>query len=159
MIRTVYIETTIPSYYHETRRTPSAIAWREATRRWWDRYRTGYTLVTSKYVLAELGLAPSVKQAQMLDLISQVPLVEEPPGLDDVVAYYVEHHLMPVDAQGDAAHLALASMHAIDFLLTWNCRHLANANKIQHIGVLNGRLGLHVPVITTPLTLLSEDVP
>ncbi len=91
--------------------------------------------------------------------MKQVSVVDEPPGLDDVVAYYVEHHLMPADAQGDAAHLAMASMHAIDFLLTWNCRHLANANKIQHIAVLNRRLGLSVPVVTTPLALLSEDVP
>ena len=64
---------------------------------------------------------------------------------------------MPAEAGGDAVHLALASMHSIDFLLTWNCRHLANANKIQHLTVLNARLGLHVPVITTPLTLMPED--
>jgi len=158
-MRTVYIETTVPSYYHETRRTPSVIAWREATRLWWDRHRAGYALVTSKYVLAELDLAPAGKRARMLSLMKQVDVVNEPPGLDDVVGYYIEHRLMPADAQGDAAHLALASMHAVDFLLTWNCRHLANANKVQHLTVLNARLGLHVPVVTTPLTLLSEDTP
>ena len=54
-------------------------------------------------------------------------------------------------------HLALASMHSMDFLLTWNCHHLANANKIQHMAVLNGRLRLHLPVITTPLTLIPEE--
>ena len=48
-------------------------------------------------------------------------------------------------------------MHHMDFLLTWNCRHLANANKIQHLSVLNARLGLPVPVITTPLMLIPED--
>jgi hypothetical protein len=158
MARTVYIETTIPSYYYETRRTSSAIAWCEATRRWWDRYRTDFILVTSKYVLAELGMAPPAKRIRMLDLMKQVSVVEDPPGLNDVVAYYIEHSMMPADAQGDAAHLALASMYSVDFLLTWNCRHLANVNKIQHIEVLNGRLGLSSPVITTPLTLLSEDV-
>ena len=54
-------------------------------------------------------------------------------------------------------HLAIASMHSVDFLLTWNCRHLANANKVQHVAVLNGRLGLHVPVITTPMLLMPEE--
>ena len=105
------------------------------------------------------GVGPVDQADADADLMKQVSVVDEPPGLDDVVAYYVEHHLMPADAQGDAAHLAMASMHAIDFLLTWNCRHLANANKIQHIAVLNRRLGLSVPVVTTPLALLSEDVP
>ena len=61
------------------------------------------------------------------------------------------------EAGGDAVHLALASMHLMDFLLTWNCRHLANANKIQHMAVLNARLRLHLPVITTPLTLMPEE--
>lgn len=45
----------------------------------------------------------------------------------------------------------------MDYLLTWNCRHLANASKIQHLAVLNGRLGLHVPVVTTPLNLIPPD--
>ncbi|MFG0285997.1 MAG: hypothetical protein ACF8R7_16390 [Phycisphaerales bacterium JB039] len=63
---------------------------------------------------------------------------------------------MPADAAGDAGHLALASLHGIDFLLTWNCRHLANANKMRHMAVLNGRLGLQTPVITTPFNLAAE---
>jgi hypothetical protein len=63
---------------------------------------------------------------------------------------------MPADARGDAAHLAMASLHGIDFLLTWNCKHLANANKTGHIRVINQRLGLHVPVLSTPMTLVPE---
>ena len=76
--------------------------------------------------------------------------------MEDVVSAYMEHRLVPADAAGDAAHLAIASMHGIDFLLTWNIRHLANADKFQHLSVINGRLGLHVPTITTPLTLRPE---
>ena len=90
-------------------------------------------------------------------MLEGVTLVEEPPGLTEVVEYYIEHRLMPAESGGDAVHLALASMHSIDFLLTWNCRHLANANKTQHLAVLNGRLRLHVPVVTTPLTLMPEE--
>ncbi len=153
----VYIETTIPSYYYETRRTAEAMAWREATRKWWSRCRDGYEPATSNYVLAELELAPRGKRGRMLALLDGIPLVDEPAGIDDVVAYYIEHYLMPADAQGDAAHLALASMLGFEFLLTWNCRHLANANKVKHLRVLNARLGLHVPIVTTPLTLGMED--
>ena len=90
-------------------------------------------------------------------LLEGISLLDDLPGLEEVVEYYVQHRLMPRDAGGDAAHLALASLHHMDFQLTWNCRHLANANKIQHLTVLNGRLGLPVPIITTPLTLIPEE--
>jgi len=159
MLGTVYIETTIPSYYCETRQTPTAVAWRSATRQWWDHCRAQYELFTSAYVLTELDGAPASKARRALSIIRNVPLLDEPPGFQDVVNYYIEHQLMPADARGDAAHLAIASMHGIAFMLTWNCQHLANANKTRHLTVLNARLGLQVPIITTPLTLLSEDRP
>lgn len=154
----VYIETTIPSYYYETRRTTMAQAWKEATRQWWDKQRHMYEVTTSGYVLAELEAAPFRKRAAAMRFLAGIPLLDEPPEFRDVVAFYIEHQLMPRDAEGDAAHLALASLHGVDFLLTWNCQHLANANKARHLAVLNGRLGLHVPVLTTPLTLLAEDM-
>ena len=64
---------------------------------------------------------------------------------------------MPTDPTGDALHLALASFYRIDFLLTWNCKHLANANKFGHIRRINTRLGLYVPNIVTPLELLDDE--
>ena len=63
---------------------------------------------------------------------------------------------MPAEYGGDALHLAYASYYKVDFLMTWNCDHLANANKRQHIRVINGRLGLHVPEIVTPMELVTE---
>jgi hypothetical protein len=152
----VYIETSIPSFYYETRTTPQAVTWRAATREWWDRHRSNYTLFTSEYVVAELSLAPHAKAAKALHLIRGIPWATKLPGLEAVVQYYLENQLMPRDTSGDVFHLAMASMHGFDFLATWNCRHLANANKVQHLTVLNGRLGLRVPIITTPLALMSE---
>lgn len=156
-MRTVYIETSIPSYYHESRSDPTALAWRAATRQWWDLHRDRYHLLTSQFVLAELSLAPAPKGSKCLSLLQGIQLLELPKGLEEVVEYYMEHRLMPAEAGGDAFHWAMASLHNIDFLLTWNCRHLANANKALHMKVLNGRLGLPVPIVTTPLTLLPES--
>ena len=59
----------------------------------------------------------------------------------------------------DALHLALASFHKCDFLLTWNCAHIANANKFEHIRIINARLGLFVPALVTPIELCAEDKP
>ena len=155
----VYVETSIPSYYFERRPTVKARLWRETTREWWDNHRRAYSLFTSTFVLAELRNAPSSKGASAVNLLSGIQLLPELAGLNEVIAYYIEHRLMPADALGDAAHLAMASMHRMDFLLTWNINHLANANKIQHLSVLNARLGLAVPIVTTPFTLLPEVTP
>lgn len=155
----VYIETTVPSYYHESRRAPEVRAWRAVTRRWWDHHRHTYDLWTSRFVLAELAQAPQAKSAAALALMRNVSVLDEPRELAAVADYYVAQRAMPEEAAGDAFHLAMASLHKMDFLLTWNCRHLANANKVRHLTVLNGRLGLAMPVITTPLMLIPEDEP
>lgn len=152
----VYIETTIPSFYFETRRKLPAPAWRAATRLWWDQYRHAFELCTSEVVLEELSRAPAAKSMPGRGLLDGVAVLPDAPGIAGAAAYYIEHRLVPHDALADALHLAYASVHAIDYLLTWNCRHLANVNKTRHLAVLNDRLGLPIPVLTTPLTLLPE---
>ena len=155
----VYVETTIPSYYHETRRAGGVPAWRESTRRWWDDHRLEYRLFTSRFVIAELEAISSEKRSKCLALLRGVKRLAEPMELETVASYYIEQKAMPSEAAGDAYHLAMATLHRMDFLLTWNCRHLANANKQRHLALLNGRLGLPMPVITTPLTLVAEGLP
>ena len=80
-----------------------------------------------------------------------MPIHEE---IEEVVEEYVTHYIMPNEPKGDALHLALASYHHCHFLLTWNCAHLANANKFEHIRHINTMLGLYVPILTTPYELL-----
>ena len=70
---------------------------------------------------------------------------------------YIEHQGLPRNPVGDALHLALASYHKCEFLLTWNCEHLANANKFGHIRRINALLGLFIPALVTPLELLGDD--
>jgi hypothetical protein len=156
-MRSVYIETTIPSYFAESRSTTQAIAWRDATREWWANAGSRYRCVTSRFVMRELSMAPEPKRTVGLAMLSRVELLEEPPELSDVIAYYLEHRLMPADAVGDAAHLASASLAGVDFLVTWNLRHLANANKFRHAEVLNARMGLPTPLMVTPYALLAEN--
>jgi hypothetical protein len=156
-MRSVYIETTIPSFYHETRSDPQILLWRKMTREWWDHHRSGYSLFSSEFVLREISDTPSPKKSEALKMVKSLKQLPEASEIQDVVEYYIEHKLMPADAFGDAAHLAIASLNGMEFLLTWNCQHLANANKLRHIGVLNGRLGLATPIITTPMMLLAES--
>ena len=155
----VYIETTIPSFYFEERPEPEMVARRRWTREWWDNHRSNYELLTSGAVADELERGDFPNQNEALALIQGLPLVEIPQAVADTVSSYILHHVMPADPAGDALHLAIASVHKCDFLLTWNCRHLANANKFAHIRRVNGMLGLFVPTLVTPLELLGEIAP
>lgn len=152
----VYVETTIPSFYHTTRTGRFATVRRDLTRRWWNGAASQYELVTSEAVLDELadGDYPSRQAAEAL--IKDLRLLEITDEIADTVQAYFRHRLMPANPRGDALHLALASHHECEFLLTWNCRHLANANKFGHIRRVNDLLGLFVPTLATPLELLGE---
>jgi hypothetical protein len=151
----VYIETTIPSFYHEVRAEPHMIARKEWTRQWWDNSSNNFTLVTSVAVLDELSQGDFPIKDKALELIKDLPLVAFEPAIAEIVEAYIKHKVMPNDPLGDALHLALASFHKCDFLLTWNCRHLANANKFGHIRRVNTLLGLYIPILVTPLELLG----
>jgi hypothetical protein len=151
----VYVETTIPSFYHEARTTPEIAARREWRRRWWIGAAEHYELVTSPAVLDELSSGPPERRADWLDLVCDLPLLPVEPAITEIVEAYIQHKLMPLDPGGDALYLALASFHKCDFLVTWNCRHLANANKFGHLRRVNGLLGLFVPALVTPLELLG----
>ena len=65
--------------------------------------------------------------------------------------------ILPPHAFPDAAHVAVSAVHAVDYLLTWNCKHLANANKFDHIQVLNARRRLVSPALVTPTQLLEME--
>lgn len=157
MKKRVYIETTIPSFYFETRSAPEIVARREWTRRWWKDAGGRYELVTSVAVIEELSRGDFTSREECLRLIGNLPLVPMDPAVTEIVEAYVERHVMPRDPLGDALHLALASHYRCDFLVTWNCRHLANANKFDHIRRVNTLLGLFVPALVTPLELTGEN--
>nr|VFJ44575.1 MAG: hypothetical protein BECKFM1743A_GA0114220_1001821 [Candidatus Kentron sp. FM]VFJ53706.1 MAG: hypothetical protein BECKFM1743C_GA0114222_1012712 [Candidatus Kentron sp. FM]VFK09892.1 MAG: hypothetical protein BECKFM1743B_GA0114221_1011913 [Candidatus Kentron sp. FM] len=80
-----------------------------------------------------------------------------PDDIKQIVKFYVAHYVMPQSLAGDAAHLAYASYYNVEYLLIWNCNHLANANKRRHIQVINARLGFSTPEIITPLELFKEE--
>jgi predicted nucleic acid-binding protein len=151
----VYIETTIPSFYHEVRTEPEMIARRNWTRTWWDHRRHAYLLVTSEAVIDELQAGTFPNKEQALALLAAIRLVPVEPAIIEIVETYIQRMVMARDPAGDALHLALASYHKCDFLLTWNVQHLANAKKFAHIRRVNALLGLYTPTLVTPLELLA----
>ena len=156
MKRSVYIETTIPSSYHDGRSEPEMVARERWTRDWWDTRSDRFLLFTSAAVVDELQQAEHPRRAEKLSLVSGLSLLEITPEVAEIAQVYIRQHVMPSDPTGDALHLALTTFYKIDILLTWNCNHLANENKTAHIRRSNALMGLWTPDIVTPLNLLGD---
>jgi predicted nucleic acid-binding protein len=150
----VYLDTTIASYLFDDRealRYPSDI-----TRKWWAEERGNYEVFLSVETIAELSAGDYPRKQEILALASSLQVLPPAPEIVEIAEEYIRHKLMPNEFRGDALHLAYASYYKMDFLPTWNCEHLANANKKKHIRVINSRLDLYTPEIITPLELFSE---
>ena len=154
--KTVYAETSIISAYVDERDDIVSRFQRRETVHWWRRERGGFTVCCSELVVAELERKPFPGQARALRMAKALPALAVTETVAGVGKIYEENHVMRRGDIGDAYHLALACVHEVDYLLTWNCRHLANASKTEHIRVINLRLGLVTPIILTPQMLILE---
>lgn len=154
MKKAVYLDSTIPSYLFDQRE--SLETYTAITKQWWEEESTNYKVYVSGETVAETSRGDHPHRREIMEFVSQLELLPYDERLDQITEVYIANHLMPRSMTGDSLHLAYASLYKVDFLLTWNCNHLANANKRQHIRVINTRLGLFIPEITTPMELFTE---
>ena len=155
MKSTVYLDTTIPSYLFDERDILRLHI--EVTQKWWDEEAHNFDIWASEATLDEISEGHYPKKQELLKFVAGIPILLPDARIVDIAQIYLDNYLMPRILKGDALHLAYASFYKIDFLLTWNCNHLANANKRKHIRVINARLNLPTPEIITPLELFSEE--
>jgi hypothetical protein len=154
--KTVYIETSIVSYL--TARASSdllAAAWQKVTVDWWDTQRDRFDLYASDIVIEEAGKGDSKAAARRLDALASIPLLAI---TDDVLALskaLIQEGALPRKAIDDSLHIALSAVHEIDYLLTWNYRHIDNAETkpiIRHVCAANR---CAYPEICTPQELMG----
>jgi hypothetical protein len=157
MASAVYIETTIPSAYVSERTDPGSLHRRNVTRQWWREQLDRYNAHVSDNVVLELRRGDWPGQEEAIELIDPLPRLRVDSEVLAVARRYVDERLVPADIAGDATHLATACVHETAFLLTWNIRHLANPNKLDHLTIINRRLGLLTPAIVTPEMLWLEE--
>ncbi len=155
----VYLETSFFSACVSTRTTTRSLYWREVSSEWWTVEAPRHDLVVSGEVVAELSDPAFPQREQALSMLTGLPLLEisdEVLGLAEVL---VREQVMPGPVAGDALHVAVATWHAVDYVLTWNVKHMANPNKRTHLGTVCLRLGLVPPTIVTPdmLRELSDE--
>lgn len=155
MRKTVYLDATIPNFMYDQREEAKTFV--KVTNDWWREERQFFDIWASDATLDEVASGDYPHKTDAIAFASRIQLLPPHDDILEIAQTYIEHYLMPHSLKGDALHLAYASFYKIDFLLTWNCTHLANANKTRHIAVLNTRLRLSVPEIITPLQLFHEE--
>lgn len=153
----VYVDTSVLSYYAEARTTEQARLWREFSRRLLDGQASRFRFCLSDLVIAELADGDWQGKDEALPAAARYPRLAVNERVIATAVFYREQFLAPTRPSTDSLHLALASVHHVDVLVTWNFRHLANPNKRAHLRVLNVRLGLPVPEVVSPLDLLEVE--
>ena len=149
---TVYIETSIVGYM--TARSRDAVifqARQELTRKWWHSRRKHYRVVASQLVLDEAARGDEEAALERLRLLEGVALLDVTDlRIAPVAEALLDAHLLPEAARSDADHIAVATVHGVDYLLTWNCKHIANADTLPKIYRLLTELGYVPPLVVTP---------
>jgi hypothetical protein len=153
----VYLETTIVSYLTaRPSRDLILAAHQEVTRQWWEGPRERFGLYVSQFVLDEASDGDPAAAAERLKLLSGLSLLPLTEEVHDVARGLLDAGVLPRKAQADGVHIAVATVHEMDMLLTWNCRHLANAVILVGVGRHLRDRGYEVPIICTPDELMGE---
>lgn len=157
MARRVYLETSVISYLAALPSRDVVVAGnQQVTRDWWAK-RSRFDLFVSDAVIEEARRGDGEAARRRLAFLDGIPALAIHPGAERLAASFLTTAALPKKAAVDAVHVALAAVHGMDFLVTWNCTHIANAIIRPQLEVLCWRAGHRPPVICTPLELLDEE--
>jgi hypothetical protein len=127
------------------------------THQWWNDERSKYELVTSQYVIDEASAGDPTLAAERLESLDGIPLLPLDPEIAQIADEIMTREILPPKARTDALHIALVAHHRIQFLLTWNCRHIANATILPRIHKMLNDLSIPIPIICTPEEMVNDD--
>ena len=157
MSETVYIETSVLGYLTARSTKNLIIAGNiEVTRDWWELRRSAFTLYISQVVLTEAAQGDPEIATQRLEAVRGLPLLEVTEAVEDLAAQFMKRSNLPWKASDDAIHIALATVNSLNYLLTWNCKHIANAQIQRKLLEISSDCGYTLPIICTPLELMGE---
>ena len=157
-MRTVYIETSIVSYLTALpARDLRAAAWQNATNQWWETQRQRFELFTSQLVVDESTEGHPEAARRRLDALAEIAQLSMPDRVTDLAVALLTEGALPQTATDDALHVAVCAYHGVDYLLTWNCRHIDNAEMKPLMRSVCAVHGYTCPEICTPLELMGEE--
>jgi hypothetical protein len=153
---TVYIETSIVSYLTARPSRDLIVAGhQQLTHEWWRKARPQVQCLISPYVIDEASQGDQQAAQKRLEAIAEFPILTLNEDIKALALTYQKAAQIPEKAKLDAFHLAFPAWYKIDYLLTWNCKHIANANVRKIIGNINRQLNIHTPIICTPEELME----
>ena len=153
----LYLETTIPSYLTARRsRDLRLAAHQEVTEEWWAAHRHEYDIYTSGFVREEAAEGNAEMAAARLALLDGIAVLPTTGEAEDLAGKLLSAGLIPAKAAADAFHIAVAAVHGMDFLLTWNCTHIHNLSIIRRVERICSADGYACPVICNPDELLPS---
>jgi predicted nucleic acid-binding protein len=157
MKRTIYIETSVISYrVARPSRDIIVLARQEITAEWWDTVLPHLDAYVSPVVLDEIAGGDQQAQALRLQLVANMAPLAVDERIISLAEAICEEIRFPERAQADAYHIAIPSVHGIDYLVTWNCKHIANAFMLRKIEQIVQAKGYTMPVVCTPEELMEE---
>jgi hypothetical protein len=153
----LYLETTIPSYLvASSSRDLIVAAHQQITNEWWANKKDDFDIYISQFVFDESSAGDRQLASERIKIISKFSKLEITDDVKLLAAALLNSKAIPQKAAIDAAHVAIAAVHGMDFLMTWNCAHIANAFRSQTIQSICSKNGYICPVICTPEELLGE---
>ncbi|MBK6998562.1 MAG: type II toxin-antitoxin system VapC family toxin [Rhodoferax sp.] len=158
MKRKVYIETSVVSYLTaRPARTIIGVANQQITQDWWERARDGFDLLISELVVRECSAGDPDAAQKRLAALQGIPLLDINSQVRSIAIGLVTEGCVPPNVFEDALHIAIAAVYEIDFILTWNFKHIANPMLQERIARYLERRGVWMPFICSPQELLGED--
>ena len=152
-----YIETTIVSYLTaRPSRDLVTAANQQTTREWWEDHHAEFDLYRSQVVTQESSAGDPSAARRRLDVLEDIPELDVTEQAITLAEELMEHLPLPQRAELDVLHIAVATVHGVDYLLTWNCTHIANATLRYQIEAIGRSMGYEPPVICTPKELMEE---
>src|SRR5262249_30274856 len=149
-MESVYLETTFISYLvARPSRDVIVAGHQQTTQEWWANRRTEFECLVSQVVIDEASVGDPAEVQKRLAIIGGLPALEVTASAESLTRAIMAAGILPPHAFPDAAHVAVSAVHALDYLLTWNCKHLANAQIARRIAVVCEKLGYRTPITCT----------
>jgi len=156
-MQTVYLETTIPSYLAAKASGDLIVAaHQKITQDWWQKANERFDLYVSEAVLAEVRAGDPEAMSRRLQVIEHLPVLAINEDVRALTIHYLKNLRLSGKAQADIPHFAFAVSYQMDYLVTWNCAHIANGEMIKRLIAVNAVVKRHTPIIVTPEEILES---
>ena len=156
-MRSVYVETTVVSYLTaKPSRDLVVAAHQQVTREWWEKACLRFDLHVSAVVIDEVSEGDQEAAEKRKTIVAGMKLLARTPEVEDMKAEYARKLPIPDKALADCYHLALASWHGMDYLVSWNMKHIVNGDVILAVQEINAARGIRTPLICTPEELVED---